>query len=239
MGAVLDKHDTNGSATPTLHGLSQKLPFWLYIPNLIGYIRVAGLIISLREEDPWSSTSIWALVLSLGLDYIDGPIARALGQCTQFGDLLDHYTDHITMFWLVYVTSGSSVNIAVNAFHCFVACVYMAMYGHYFKHSTGGNVITRLVEQNNYFNMPAMLWNGNTCIIPLVKMSYALEHGVPHRATTSLVDFFDYLGLAVTLAYSIAVWVPSDSRTAKEAKTYEEVTPEVKTTPGQDASIAG
>mmetsp|Transcript_29022 Transcript_29022/g.58502 ORF Transcript_29022/g.58502 Transcript_29022/m.58502 type:complete len:208 (-) Transcript_29022:60-683(-) len=195
-----------------------RLAIFLYPPNLIGYARVWTLIISLREEDPWSSMSMWALMISLGLDYLDGPCARALNMCTQFGDLLDHYTDHITMFWLVYVTSNSTINIAVSALHCVVACVYMAVYGHYFKHSAGVNFVTQIVEENNYFNMPALLWNANTCIIPLIKMSFALEWGVPKKASTSLVDFVDMLGLLVTLAYSIAVCLPStrDKATANE-----------------------
>jgi len=195
--------------------LAEKLPVALWIPNLIGYVRVWGLVVSLAQPDPWSSASIWALVLSLGLDYIDGPCARAMGMCSQFGDLLDHYTDHVTMFWLVYITSSSKVNVAVNALHCIVACGYMAVRGHYFKHSAGGNYVTRLVEENNYFNMPAMLWNGNTCIIPLVKMSYSLEWGIQKQGSTMLVDFFDALGLLVTLAYSIAVCLPSDGRGKK------------------------
>ncbi|KAL3914793.1 MAG: hypothetical protein SGPRY_007496 [Prymnesium sp.] len=118
------------------------------------------------------------LSLSLALDFIDGPLARRLGMCTQFGDLLDHVADHITMWWLVYITTSSTLNSLVNGLHCAVALLYMAKEGHYFKHSQGGNAVTKLIESNNYFNMPSLLWNANTWVIPLMKLSYALEHVV-------------------------------------------------------------
>ena len=189
--------------------LAQRLPVALYIPNLIGYVRVLSLGYAAAQDDPGSNKALWGLVLSLALDYIDGPAARKFNMCTRFGDLLDHYTDHITMFYLVYITSASQLNVMVNALHCAVACGYMAVRGHYFKHSAGGNAITRIVEENNYFNMPSMLWNANTVLVPFVKLSYHIEQGLPRKGTTKLIDLFDYLGLCVTLAYTIAVCLPS------------------------------
>ena len=53
----------------------------------------------------------------------------------------------------------------------------MAWTGHYFKHSADGNFVTKTIEANNYFNLVSMLWNANTWIIPLIKLSYSLEHG--------------------------------------------------------------
>ena len=58
------------------------------------------------------------------------------------------------MMWLVYVaTKGSGtagqINCAVSAVHNVVAFVYMAIRGHYFKHSERGNVVTRTIEANN------------------------------------------------------------------------------------------
>ena len=38
--------------------------------------------------------------------------------CTQFGDLLDHIADHVTMFWLVYITTSSTTNMVLNGLHC-------------------------------------------------------------------------------------------------------------------------
>ena len=118
---------------------AKRLPIALYLPNLIGYVRVISLVVALMEEDPSSSTAIRAVVLSLALDYIDGPIARRLNMCTQFGDLLDHYTDHLSMVYLVYLgaNAGSTfgaINLAVNVAHAVNSVVYMLVKGHYFKH---------------------------------------------------------------------------------------------------------
>jgi hypothetical protein len=61
--------------------------------------------------------------------------SRRLKMCSQFGDLLDHYTDHVTMLWLVYVTTSRTsvwgqVNLAISTVHNVVAFVYMFIYGH-------------------------------------------------------------------------------------------------------------
>ena len=57
-------------------------------------MRVYTLYLALMEADPGSAKATACLVLSLTLDYIDGPAARKFGMCTQFGDLLDHVCDH-------------------------------------------------------------------------------------------------------------------------------------------------
>ncbi|KAL1499271.1 hypothetical protein AB1Y20_011481 [Prymnesium parvum] len=211
----------NGTMRPSFFLLDPKrIPFWLYPPNLIGYLRVASLLVALLEPNPGSSLAVRSLCLSLALDFIDGPLARKLGMCTQFGDLLDHVADHITMFWLVYITTDSQLNAALNGLHCAVALGYMAVTGHYFKHSAAGNVVTRAIEANNYFNMPSLLWNANSWLIPLVKLSYAVEHGLPRTASTELVDVCDFLGCAVSTAYTIAVLWPSRTQGKAASSTF-------------------
>ena len=158
-----------------------------------------------------SSFAIWMVIASLVLDYFDGPCARMMDMCSQFGDLLDHYTDHASMFWLVYVTASDGpwgkTNVAINALHAGGAFVYMAVKGHYFKHSVKGNVVTRNLEANNYWNFASMLWAANCMLVPLVKLSLAeTHHKRPWEMTTPHMDVFDMLGGLVTLSYSIAVW---------------------------------
>ena len=204
---------TKASSQPFLLLDADRMPFWLYLPNLIGYVRVIALVVAMMEtDDPASQTALRAMVVSLGLDYIDGPIARRFNMCTKFGDLLDHYTDHISMFWLVYVTSAWPVNVFANFVHMAVACGYMAYYGCYFKHSGRPNAVCAVVEANNYFNMPALLWNANTVLIPFCKMAYKLEYGLPLKKAPELLNFFDALGLVVTLGYSIAVCIPGATK---------------------------
>ena len=98
------KEDPDAATQPVADKKSakkKKLPVVLYVPNLIGYVRVITLVMGAMAESPASNTAIWCLTISLVLDYIDGPAARYLNQCSQFGDLLDHYADHLTMMYLV------------------------------------------------------------------------------------------------------------------------------------------
>ena len=200
----------------------ERLPFWLYLPNLIGYVRWATLIAAMLEPDPASQFAVRCLVASFALDYFDGPAARKFGMCTQFGDLLDHFADHVTMFWLVHVTTTSAVNWWVNLAACVATLGYMCLTGHYFKHAASSNWVTATVEAHNYFNMPAMLWNANCILVPFVKLSYACEHGLDARATTEVLDLFDYCGLIVTALYSgacvLAALPASASGAAAEKK---------------------
>ena len=84
----------------------------------------------------------------------------------------------------------------------------MTWYGHYFKHTEKGNVVTRAIEANNYWNLMSLMWGFNTYIIPLVKMSYAHDHGVAiDNASTLLLDVTDGLSMLVTLTYTVAMWV--------------------------------
>jgi len=217
---------------PSLVFDADRMPVWLYLPNLIGYLRWLFLFVfvyymhvsttttaeeSTRER---RSTTIeyamWSLLISLGLDFIDGPVARRYRMCSQFGDLNDHVCDHITMFLGIAYTSifrgpgawFGTINILINAIHASVALFYMFLYGHYFKHSKmKGNFVTRNIETNNYWNIFSVLWAANYMIVPLVKMSYAASHGLEINAATPFLTFFDGLGMCVCAAYTIAVWV--------------------------------
>lgn len=198
--------------SPPFKQPEHKLHVLFWPPNLIGYVRVLTLLAAMRELDPAGSTAVWMLTTSLVLDYFDGPCARKMQMCSQFGDLLDHYTDHVTMLWLVYVTTSSSMwgqaNLAISTVHNIVAFVYMALKGHYFKHSERGNVVTRLIEANNYWNLASLLYCANCILLPLLRLSLAGSHGMkPAAATSPLMDAADALGAAVTLTYSVAVWL--------------------------------
>lgn len=165
-----------------------RVPVLLWVPNLIGYLRVAALIAAIRQPDAHGVTATRLLFVSFALDYFDGPAARALNMCSTFGDLLDHVTDHATMMWLVYLTSSSPLNVWLNAACNGAALVFMAVQGHYFKHATG-NAITRLVESNNYWNLWSLLWAANTIIVPFVKLGYHGGNGLAPTASNELLDF--------------------------------------------------
>ncbi len=77
----------------------------LFVPNLIGYTRVALLASSLffAVARPWTFLALyWTGFL---LDGLDGHAARALNQCSKFGAVLDMVTDRVATNALVIVLS--------------------------------------------------------------------------------------------------------------------------------------
>lgn len=132
--------------------------------------------------------------------------------CSQFGDLNDHVCDHLTMMSAVYFTADTRtefgcLNLAVNAIHCVGALIYMARFGHYFKHSkTGRNIVMNMIESNNYWNICSVLWGCNYMAVPLIKLSYASSHGLSPVESSGFVDICDFLGMCVCASYTVAVW---------------------------------
>jgi len=211
FSSVTAKVPAKAPAKAPAKTLSQKIPLLLWPPNLIGYVRIVTQILAMLDPDPASSFAVWMVTASLVLDYFDGPCARRLNMCSQFGDLLDHYTDHATMLWLVVVTSGSGLwgraNIAISTLHNCIAFVYMAYYGHYFKHTAKGNFWTRTIEANNYWNLASILYCANCILLPLLKLSFAQSYGLKaDSVSTPLLVLADQIGAVVTLSYSFAVW---------------------------------
>src|SRR5262249_22244218 len=71
------------------------------IPNLVGYIRLAALPIFLvlafnsgDGRDPAAAAIFWAVAVG---DYVDGFLARATGQYSRLGALLDPIVDRLTI----------------------------------------------------------------------------------------------------------------------------------------------
>lgn len=71
------------------------------IPNLVGYIRLAGLPVFLYlafssgdGRDPAAVVIFWLIAVG---DYVDGFLARATGQYSRMGALLDPVVDRLTI----------------------------------------------------------------------------------------------------------------------------------------------
>lgn len=74
-------------------------PFTL--PNLVGYLRLAGLPVFLYlafesgdGRSFWSAAIFWLIAIG---DYVDGFLARATGQYSRMGALLDPVIDRLTV----------------------------------------------------------------------------------------------------------------------------------------------
>jgi len=82
----------------TLSG--QPLRPWT-IPNAVGYLRLAGLPVFLilafssgDGRDPWAAAIFWLIAVG---DYVDGFLARATGQYSRMGAMLDPVVDRLTI----------------------------------------------------------------------------------------------------------------------------------------------
>jgi cardiolipin synthase len=71
------------------------------IPNLVGYARLAAipvfLYVALRSSDGRSLPAAVIFALIAGGDYVDGFLARATGQYSRMGALLDPVVDRLTI----------------------------------------------------------------------------------------------------------------------------------------------
>jgi cardiolipin synthase len=74
-------------------------PFTL--PNLVGYLRLAGipvfLYLALRSSDGRTAASAILYLAISGGDYLDGFLARVTGQYSRMGALLDPVIDRLTI----------------------------------------------------------------------------------------------------------------------------------------------
>jgi len=77
------------------------------IPNAIGYLRLAAipvfLVLAFESEDEpdiWAAVIFWLIAVG---DYVDGFVARATGQYSRMGALLDPVVDRLT------ILSGAAV----------------------------------------------------------------------------------------------------------------------------------
>lgn len=71
------------------------------IPNLVGYIRLAGipvfLYLALSSSDGRTAASAILYLAIAASDYLDGFLARATGQYSRMGALLDPLVDRLTV----------------------------------------------------------------------------------------------------------------------------------------------
>ncbi|OAF66431.1 hypothetical protein A3Q56_05839 [Intoshia linei] len=74
---------------------------YLFWPNIIGYVRVICLLISCMSFMKNPYIAIISYIVSIGMDAIDGKVARAFNQSTIFGGYLDMITDRCTTMSLV------------------------------------------------------------------------------------------------------------------------------------------
>jgi CDP-diacylglycerol--inositol 3-phosphatidyltransferase len=90
---------------------SSRIPVLLYIPNILGYIRIIfafiGLYYSILQR-PILAILIW--ICASVLDMFDGLLARKLQQTSQFGILLDIVADNILRS-IIYIATCNAASV--------------------------------------------------------------------------------------------------------------------------------
>ncbi|KAK2466984.1 hypothetical protein APHAL10511_001242 [Amanita phalloides] len=120
---------------------------FLFVPNLIGYTRIilAGLSLHFMSYHPKYCTL--AYVVSCLLDAVDGQAARALGQTSKFGAVLDMVTDRCTTSCLLCYLSSVYPNYAI-LFQFLIALDFSSHYMHMYSSLVTGSRSHKLVTSD-------------------------------------------------------------------------------------------
>ena len=97
--------DRSGPEPPATRAGAPLRPFT--IPNVIGYLRLAGipvfLVLAFESDDGRTAATAILFAAISGSDYLDGFLARVTGQYSRMGAILDPVVDRLT------VLSGAAV----------------------------------------------------------------------------------------------------------------------------------
>lgn len=138
-----------------------------YYPQLIGYTRVILLFISLFFIHDSPAKFLACYGLSFGLDVIDGPVARAMGQTSHFGAALDMLTDKFTTPALCLALSKMYEPYAAG-FTCVLTLDIVSHYFHIQETLLSGRTHHKTIEEDKNFLIKLFYGNklffGWTCL---------------------------------------------------------------------------
>ncbi|KAH7923874.1 CDP-diacylglycerol--inositol 3-phosphatidyltransferase [Leucogyrophana mollusca] len=120
---------------------------FLFVPNIIGYTRIllAGVSLYFMSTHPKYCTL--AYVISCLLDAVDGQAARALGQTSKFGAVLDMVTDRCTTSCLLCYLSSAYPAYAI-VFQSLIALDFSSHYMHMYSSLVTGSRSHKLVTSD-------------------------------------------------------------------------------------------
>uniref|UniRef100_A0A0K2U665 CDP-diacylglycerol--inositol 3-phosphatidyltransferase n=2 Tax=Lepeophtheirus salmonis TaxID=72036 RepID=A0A0K2U665_LEPSM len=147
----------------TLHSLSLTKNVFLYVPNIIGYLRILFLLIAIATMQSYYTVCSFCYGLSVALDMVDGFAARTFNQSSRFGALLDMLTDRCGTMALLHTLGifypsysfffslSSIIDISMHWIHCHVSVVKGQI-----SHKTGlkDSTITPFILRYYYENKP-------------------------------------------------------------------------------------
>ncbi len=87
-----------------------KLPVPLYVPNLIGYARIALALMAFAVANRMPGACVALYGLSFVMDELDGRFARLLGQTSTLGAVLDMVTDRVATTGLASIVYARAIS---------------------------------------------------------------------------------------------------------------------------------
>jgi CDP-diacylglycerol--inositol 3-phosphatidyltransferase len=118
------------------------LPVALYVPNLIGYARIALALTAFAVADRMPGTCVALYGLSFVMDELDGRFARLLGQTSTLGAVLDMVTDRVATTGLASILyarairmvdgGGGTAHLAVGLCLLLFGLVALDIFSHWF-----------------------------------------------------------------------------------------------------------
>ncbi|KAH7889282.1 phosphatidylinositol synthase [Phlebopus sp. FC_14] len=120
---------------------------FLFVPNLIGYTRIilAGLSLHFMSYHPKYCTLAYGI--SAILDVADGQAARALGQTSKFGAVLDMVTDRCATSCLLCYLSSAYPSYAI-VFQSLISLDFSSHYMHMYSSLVTGSRSHKLVTSD-------------------------------------------------------------------------------------------
>ncbi|KAG0035769.1 CDP-diacylglycerol-inositol 3-phosphatidyltransferase [Podila clonocystis] len=125
------------AVSPAAKNIAADENVFLFIPNLIGYLRIILAGVSLYYMPSHPKTCMFLYSLSCLLDAVDGQAARYFDQCSKFGAVLDMVTDRCTTACLLCYLASTYDNYAV-LFQFLIALDVSSHYMHMYSSLTSG-----------------------------------------------------------------------------------------------------
>eukprot|EP00388_Colpodella_angusta_P000716 GDKJ01002534.1.p1 GENE.GDKJ01002534.1~~GDKJ01002534.1.p1 ORF type:complete len:216 (-),score=46.74 GDKJ01002534.1:77-724(-) len=130
-------------------GTKRMTSIYLYVPNLIGYVRV---ILALAAY--YFAFDNWLIFITLYaasefMDALDGHAARYFNQSTMFGAVLDQVTDRCSTAGLMILLAIAYPSYAV----VFIFCLFLDIFAHWFQMYTSvavGNTSHKNVPNSRF-----------------------------------------------------------------------------------------
>ncbi|ORY78436.1 CDP-alcohol phosphatidyltransferase-domain-containing protein [Leucosporidium creatinivorum] len=137
---------------------------FLFVPNLVGYARVILAAASLTYMPTHPKFCTVAYSISCLLDAVDGQAARALGQTSKFGAILDMVTDRCTTSCLLCFLASAYPQFAL-LFQFLISLDFSSHYIHMYASLISGSASHKSVTKKQSWILWSYYNNSTTLFI--------------------------------------------------------------------------